>query len=142
LHIVNNCLRILVQAKAPGLGPLLNLRLASTLMVFQQIQRLARPMCSLWRRGGCMRRFVSWVCAVLSISLFFASLTGCSSGSPTTTAAIPTPTKITLAPGDSSIDLGATLQFTAAAQGPTGGALTTVPIVFSSSNPAVLSFVP
>jgi len=89
-----------------------------------------------------MRRFVSWVCAVLSISLFFAGLTGCSSSSPTTTAAVPTPTKITLAPGDSSIDLGSTLQFTAAAVGPTGGALTTVPIVFSSSNPSVLSFVP
>ena len=89
-----------------------------------------------------MRRFVSWVFAVLSISLAFGGMTGCGSGSATGTAAVPTPAKITLAPGDSSIDIGSTLQFTATPVTAAGGGISTLPIVYSSSNPAVLSFVP
>ncbi len=89
-----------------------------------------------------MRRFVSGISAALSIFLSFATLVGCSSGSPTTTSAVPTPAKITLAPGDSSVDLGTTLQFQATAVTSTGSALSTVPIVYTSSNPAVLTFVP
>lgn len=89
-----------------------------------------------------MRRFVSWICAALFIFFSLASLVGCGSGSPTTTAAVPTPTKVSITPADSSIDLGSTLQFSATAQSSTGGSITTVPIVFNSSNPSVLSFVP
>ena len=89
-----------------------------------------------------MRRFVAWVFAVISISLAFGSLTGCGGGSATGTAAVPTPAKINLAPGNSSIDIGSTLQFTASAVTASGGAITTLPIVYSSSNPSVLSFVP
>lgn len=89
-----------------------------------------------------MRRFVSWVFAVLSISLAFGSLTGCGGGSATGTAVVPTPAKINLTPGNSSIDIGTTLQFTASAVTAGGGAITTLPIVYSSSNPSILSFVP
>ena len=89
-----------------------------------------------------MRRFVPWVFAVFSISLAFGSLTGCGGGSATGTSAVPTAAKITLAPGNSSIDIGSTLQFTATAFTAAGGGISTLPIVYSSSNPSVLSFVP
>jgi hypothetical protein len=89
-----------------------------------------------------MRRFVPWVFAVLSITLAFGSLTGCGGGSATGTAAVPTPAKITLTPGNSSIDIGTTLQFSAIPVTAAGGGITTLPIVYSSSNPSVLSFVP
>src|SRR6202007_3468495 len=55
---------------------------------------------------------------------------------------LPTPAKIPLAPGNSSVDIGATLQFTATPVTAAGGGITTLPIVYSSSNPSVLSFVP
>jgi len=89
-----------------------------------------------------MRRFVSWVFAVLSIPLAFGSLTGCGGGSATGTSPVPTPAKITLSPGNSSVDIGATLQFTATPVTAAGGGITTLPVVYSSSNPSVLSFVP
>ncbi len=89
-----------------------------------------------------MRRFVAWVFAVISISLALGSLTGCGGGSATGTAAVPTPAKINLTPGNSSIDIGTTLQFSASAVTASGGGITTLPIVYSSSNPSVLTFVP
>jgi hypothetical protein len=89
-----------------------------------------------------MRRFVPWVLAVLSITFAFGSLTGCGGGSATGTSAVPTPAKITLTPGNSSIDIGTTLLFSASPVTAAGGAITTLPIVYSSSNPSVLSFVP
>jgi len=89
-----------------------------------------------------MRRFVPWVLAVLSITLAFGSLTGCGGGSATGTSAVPTPAKIILTPGNSSIDIGTTLQFSASPVTAAGGGITTLPIVYSSSNPSVLSFVP
>jgi hypothetical protein len=88
-----------------------------------------------------MRRFASWVFAVLSISLSFGDLVGCG-GSSTGTSILPTPARITLTPGNSSLDLGATLQFSAIAQSASGGPISTVPIIYTSSNPTVLSFVP
>lgn len=88
-----------------------------------------------------MRRFVSWVFAVLSISLSIGGLVGCG-GSSTNSSNLPTPAKISLTPGNSSLDVGATLQFTAIAQSVSGNGISTVPIVYASSNPTVLSFVP
>ena len=88
-----------------------------------------------------MRRFVSWVFAVLSISLSMGGLVGCG-GSSTNSSNLPTPAKISLTPGNSSLDVGATLQFTAIAQSASGNGISTVPIVYASSNPTVLSFVP
>jgi hypothetical protein len=88
-----------------------------------------------------MRRFVSWMFAVLSISLSFGGLVGCSGGS-NSTSTLPTPAVITLTPGNSSLDLGTTLLFSAKAQTASGGPISTVPFVYSSSNPSVLSFVP
>ena len=84
-----------------------------------------------------MRRFVSRVFVAFSISLCFASLSGCGSSNPVGTSTTPTPTKITLTPAQSSLDLGATLLFSAFLN-PTSA----TPVVFTSSNPAVLSFVP
>ena len=81
-----------------------------------------------------MRRFCSWVVPVILFSFLFGNLAGCGGGSSTPT--LPTPSKITIAPGNSSIDLGTTLVF-AAALTPTS----TVPVTFTSSNPGVLSFV-
>jgi hypothetical protein len=88
-----------------------------------------------------MRRFVSWVLAVLFISLAFGTLSGCGGGSATGTAAVPTPAKITLTPGNSSIDIGTTLLFSAIPVNAAGTGVT-LPIVYASSNPSVLSFVP
>ena len=81
-----------------------------------------------------MRRFCS---GLLTIALFFfllGNLAGCGGGS--STPLLPTPSKITITPGNSSIDLGATLIFT-----PSLTPTSTVPITFTSSNPSVLSFV-
>ena len=84
-----------------------------------------------------MRRFLSGSFAVLSIFLSFGFLDGCSSGSPTTTSPLPTPAAITLAASSTSVDIGQTVQFTATLRPPV-----TVPVVYASSNPSVLSFVP
>jgi hypothetical protein len=84
-----------------------------------------------------MRRFVSRVFVAFSIFLSFASLSGCGSSNPVGTSTVPTPTKITLTPADSSLDLGAILQFSAQLS-----PASTAPVVFTSSNPSVLSFVP
>lgn len=81
-----------------------------------------------------MRRFCSWVLAAILLSFLLGNLAGCGGGSSTPTLA--TPAKITITPGNSSIDLGTTLIFTAALT-PTA----TIPVTFTSSNPSVLSFV-
>ena len=88
-----------------------------------------------------MRRFASGVLLAFSIISCFAGLSGCGSSSPVGTAPTPTPTRIDLTPTDSSLDLGATLQFAAVPRSSAGTPLT-VPVVFTSSNPSVLSFVP
>jgi uncharacterized protein YjdB len=88
-----------------------------------------------------MRRFAAGVFTVLFLSLFFGGLVGCGGGS-SSSSNLPTPAKVTLAPANSSLDLGATLQFTATATTSTGTSISTVPVVYTSSNPAVLTFVP
>jgi hypothetical protein len=89
-----------------------------------------------------MRRFVSWVCATLSILLCLGSLVGCGGGSPTSTSAVPTPAVVNLSPANSSVDLGSTLAFTATPLSASGNGVNGVPIVYNSSNTTVLSFVP
>jgi hypothetical protein len=84
-----------------------------------------------------MRRFVSRLFVAVLISFLFAGLSGCGSSNPVGTSVIPTPTKIDLSPPESSLDLGATVQFSARLT-----PAATVPIVYTSSNPSVLSFVP
>jgi len=86
-----------------------------------------------------MRRLFGQVCAVLTLFLAIGGLTSCGS-SATGTSPIATPTTVTLGPADSSVDLGSTLQFTASARN--GAGSVNVPFVYTSSNPAVLSFVP
>src|SRR5215470_4663338 len=89
------------------------------------------------RRGGCMRRSGSRIFAVFFTFLGFAAWNGCGSSNPVGTSATPTPTGISLTPATGSLDLGATLQFVARLI-----PATNVPIVYSSSNPSVLTFVP
>ncbi len=84
-----------------------------------------------------MRRFVSRIFAAFFLILGFASLNGCGSSNPVGTSVTPTPTAINLTPATGSLDLGATLLFSAILIPPT-----TTPVVFTSSNPSVLSFVP
>jgi hypothetical protein len=88
-----------------------------------------------------MRQVLSRVCAVLIPSLFLVSLTGCG-GSATSTNPVGTPTKVNLSPTSSSLDMGATLQFNASVLNGAGNALSGVPVVYTSSNPSVLTFVP
>jgi hypothetical protein len=84
-----------------------------------------------------MRRFASRVLLAFSIISCFAGLSGCGSSNPVGTAPTPTPTKVILTPSDSSLDLGATLLFSAVLTPPV-----ITPVVYTSSNPSVLSFVP
>ena len=101
-----------------------------------------------------MRRFACVVPAILSISLFLGALIGCG-GSSTPFNGLPTPGTVALTaanppcagPATSpttisslqcSLDLGTTLQFTAAPSRPT----VTSAANYTSSNPSVLSFVP
>jgi hypothetical protein len=84
-----------------------------------------------------MRRSVSRILAIFFILLGFAALNGCGSSNPVGTSQTPTPTGIDLTPTTGSIDLGATLQFSARLT-----PALTVPVVYTSSNPSVLSFVP
>ncbi len=84
-----------------------------------------------------MRRFVSRLFGAVSISFLFASLSGCGSSNPVGTSVTPTPTKIDLSPTESSLDLGATVQFLARLT-----PAVAAPVVYTSSNPSVLSFVP
>lgn len=86
-----------------------------------------------------MRRLFAQVCAILTVFLAIGGLTSCGS-SATSTSPIGTPTTVTLSPADSSVDLGSTLQFTASARN--GAGSVNVPFVYTSSNPAVLSFIP
>lgn len=86
-----------------------------------------------------MRRWFARVCAVLAVFLAIGGLTSCGS-SATSTSPTATPTAISLSPANSSVDLGSTLQFTAVAT--SGSRPVNVPIVYTSSNPAVLSFIP
>jgi hypothetical protein len=83
-----------------------------------------------------MRRFASRVFAAFFIWFLFASLSGCGSSNPVGTSKTPTPTKVVLTPGTGTLDLGATLLFSAQLTPPAA-----VPVVFTSSNPSVLSFV-
>src|SRR5262249_28476127 len=87
-------------------------------------------------RGGCMRRLVFGVFASLYLAFSFGAMNGCGGGSKTSPP-LPTPTTVELPKGPLSIDLGGLQQFTAAVR-PTS----TVPVIYSSSNPNVLSFVP
>jgi hypothetical protein len=81
-----------------------------------------------------MHRLASRVVAAALFLLLLGNLNGCGGGSGAPT--LPTPSRITISPGNSSIDLGTTLNFTATLT-PTS----TVPVTFTSSNPSVLSFV-
>jgi hypothetical protein len=83
-----------------------------------------------------MRRFVFRIFAAFFILLCFASLQGCGSSNPVGTSATPTPTGVTIIPSTGTLDLGATLLFSARLTPPT-----TTPVIFTSSNPSVLSFV-
>jgi hypothetical protein len=74
------------------------------------------------------------------MSLFFAGMAGCGGGG--STPAVATPGRLTLTPSSGSIDQGTTLQFMVLATTSTGTALTGVPVVYTSSNPNVLTFVP
>ena len=82
-----------------------------------------------------MRRFVLGVFAVLSLSLFLGALVGC--GGKSSSSALPTPMRVTLSPTNSTLDLGALQQFTA-----TVAPSSTAPVIYTSSNPSVLTFVP
>jgi hypothetical protein len=67
---------------------------------------------------------------------------GACGGSATSTSPIGTPTKVTLSPTSSSLDAGATLQFSVAVFNSIGTPITSVPVTYSSTNPSVLTFVP
>jgi hypothetical protein len=82
-----------------------------------------------------MRRSVFGAFGFLYIAFSLGALVGC--GGSKTTPTLPTPTKVQLPSGPISLDLGQLQQFIATVQ-PTS----TVPIIYSSSNPGVLSFVP
>ena len=86
-----------------------------------------------------MRRFVSHLLAASSLCVFLGSLAGCGGGS-NNGSNLPTPSKVTLTPASSSLDLGAVLTFTANVVNRTGGSLS-VPVTFTSSDPSVVSFV-
>jgi len=81
-----------------------------------------------------MRRFCSGLLTSALFSFLFGNLAGC--GGSSTAPVLPTPSKIVLTPGNSSIDLGTMLTFSA-----TLTPSSTVPVTFTSSNPSVLSFV-
>jgi trimeric autotransporter adhesin len=83
-----------------------------------------------------MRRFVFGVLAPLYFSIAFGAMVGCGGGSKSS-ANFPTPTKVTLTPATSSVELGGLQEFRAAID-PSSA----VPVVYTSSNPNVLSFVP
>jgi hypothetical protein len=84
-----------------------------------------------------MRRFVSWLFAALFLLLSFGGMVGCG-GSSTPTLA--TPSKVTLAPGTASLDLGSVLPFIAGVVNRAGSSVN-IPVTFTSSNPSVVSFV-
>jgi hypothetical protein len=84
-----------------------------------------------------MRRFVSRILTAFFLVLCFASLNGCGGSNPVGTSVTPTPNAVNLTPATGSLDLGATLLFSAILIPPS-----TTPVVFTSSNPSVLSFVP
>jgi hypothetical protein len=89
-----------------------------------------------------MRRSVSRILAVFLIIPGFVALNGCGSSNPVGTSVTPTPTRVDLTPSTTgSIDLGATLQFSAIPKNGAGNPVT-APVVFASSNPSVLTFVP
>jgi hypothetical protein len=82
-----------------------------------------------------MRRFAFGVFAFLYLAFSFGAMVGC--GGSKNSSNLPTPTTVTLTPANSSLDLGGLQQFTA-----TVAPSSTVPVVYTSSNPDVLSFVP
>jgi len=89
-----------------------------------------------------MRQFVFRWCGLFTISLLLIALSACGGGSATSTSPVATPTKVNLTPTSASVDLGATLQFSASVLNSAGNPATGVPVVYTSSNPDVLSFVP
>jgi len=82
-----------------------------------------------------MRRFAFGVFASLYLTFSFGAMVGC--GGSKSSSNLPTPTTVALAPATSSLELGGLQQFTA-----TVSPSSTVPVVYTSSNPDVLSFVP
>jgi hypothetical protein len=82
-----------------------------------------------------MRRFVFGVFAAFYLTISFSAMTGC--GGSSNSSALPTPASVALAPTATSLELGGLQQFTA-----TVSPTSTAPVVYSSSNPDVLSFVP
>ncbi len=83
-----------------------------------------------------MRRFVFGVLAPLYFSIAFGAMIGC--GGSKSSPGLPTPTTVTLPSAPISLELGGLQQFTADVRPPSS----TVPVVYTSSNPDVLSFVP
>lgn len=82
-----------------------------------------------------MRRFAFGVFASFYLTFSFATMVGC--GGSNTSSVLPTPTAVALTPTSSSLELGGLQQFNA-----TVFPSSTVPVVYTSSNPDVLSFVP
>lgn len=82
-----------------------------------------------------MRRLAVGGLAVLFISIFLGFMIGCGGSSQAT--GLPSPRTVTLTAPSTSIDLGTMLPLTASAN-----PAVTTPILYSSSNPSVLSFVP
>ena len=81
-----------------------------------------------------MRRFVL-VFAALYLTFSFGAMIGCSGSK--SSSNLPTPTTVRLIPDNVSLDLGGLQQFSA-----TVSPSSTVPVVYTSDNPDVLSFVP
>jgi trimeric autotransporter adhesin len=81
-----------------------------------------------------MRRIVL-VFAALYLTFSFGAMIGCSGSK--SSSNLPTPTTVRLAPDNVSLDLGGLQQFSA-----TVSPSSTVPVVYTSDNPDVLSFVP
>jgi hypothetical protein len=88
-----------------------------------------------------MRQFASGICVLFPIILLLLNLAACG-GSATSTSPVGTPTKVNLTPTTASIDLGTTLQFNASVLNAAGNLLSSVPVIYTSSNPGVLTFVP
>jgi hypothetical protein len=82
-----------------------------------------------------MRRFAFAVFASLYLTFSFGAMIGCSGSK--SSSNLPTPTTVRLTPDNVSLDLGGLQQFSA-----TVFPSSTVPVVYTSDNPDVLSFVP
>jgi hypothetical protein len=92
-----------------------------------------------------MRRRYSlglWL-AYFSLLSFMLGLAGCG-GSSSGSSTVATPTAVSITPNGNSVsvELGQTLQFTGTALNGSKQQINGVPVLYSSSNPAVLTFVP